>query len=71
MELIRTISCVESKPIQTPYIHWELTINRITEIAKIITTTKKFFRTGYIKDLAPVIQPVLKLCGAKYFKNRR
>jgi hypothetical protein len=35
------------------------------------TTTKKCFRTDYIKDLAPVIQPVLKLCGAKYFKNRR
>jgi hypothetical protein len=29
--------------------------------------TKKCFRKGYIKDLAPV----LKLCGAKYFKNRR
>jgi hypothetical protein len=36
MELICTISCVESKPIQTPYIHWELTINRITEIAKMM-----------------------------------
>jgi hypothetical protein len=35
------------------------------------TTTKKYFRTGYIKDLAPVIQLVLKLCGAKCFKNQR
>jgi hypothetical protein len=26
--------------------------------------------TGYIKNLAMVIQPVLNLCDAKYFKNR-
>jgi hypothetical protein len=28
---------------------------------------KKTFRTGYIKNLAPVIQPILKVCGAKYY----
>jgi hypothetical protein len=28
---------------------------------------KKSFRTGYIKNLAPVIQPILKVCGVKYY----
>jgi hypothetical protein len=31
---------------------------------------KSYFRIDYVKNLAPVIKPIVKLCGTKYFKNR-